>query len=340
MSASAPGRWSISTESTFGPLRPGRLLGSMLPWNRLPLATQDYNGESLKPGRSTRISDPSVRYSGAMARATKRDMAISEAIDGLLSPSQINRLTAERFDLPLEGFRALAPLVGTGRDLNVAAVRLAAEHGHCSARLRQVVANPADDVRGAVIYEAAAQATLEAAEELARAGDNTLPAAADTPEAEARVMVGSAFLEAADALQGHEAVEFKEMHAISRQIAIKLGGSPEPGCDVYGDEFAAWMRAAAGRLQVVDKWATNVPSEELVRSVQLASALCQRTTRHIGLSEEDYWRVVGAMAPHVGALFELLNALYGIPALGEKSWKIDREGEHDTSPEGPDATSS
>lgn len=112
-----------------------------------------------------------------MARATQRDKAISEAIGGILSASQVNRLTTEglgpladvdptarwladrqmadrrdgepgdpcgadpsRDAHRLAHWRQLAPLVGPGRPYDVAALKLAAAGYPCS-KLREVLLN-------------------------------------------------------------------------------------------------------------------------------------------------------------------------------------------------------
>jgi hypothetical protein len=98
--------------------------------------------------------------------------------------------------------------------------------------------------------------------------------AANTSEEEAETMAMSARLEAEDALAGDDTLEFQEMWAICGQIVNDTVGPPETSGNDQGDEFKTGMRAAVRQLRVVEKWAAQVPPEQLVASVRAASALC------------------------------------------------------------------
>ncbi|MDA8301912.1 MAG: hypothetical protein M0005_10300 [Actinomycetota bacterium] len=81
-----------------------------------------------------------------MARTTKRSRETAARLGGLATASQVERWTAEGYGPAgpprkddLAHWQLLAPLMGTGRDADVAVLRMAGEHGRACQRLREVL---------------------------------------------------------------------------------------------------------------------------------------------------------------------------------------------------------
>ena len=267
-----------------------------------------------------------------MPRPTKQDVAISAFLGGRLSPSQLNRLpTSEGLGLPpgaawADYGPALAPLVGTGRDLDVAAIRLAAEHGYMPDRLRQVWdADRLGNGRTEVILEALVQVAGRAALNVVKSG--TLPDEAgglhetvairreyqargeEVPEIyekledTAQVITDRAFADISDTWEGDRTAGFEDTALVVGQVAVDLGGPPEPGLRaIQAASLANLNRALVGRLQSAPQWAKEAPANELVTCVQLAATLWRSTVAHkLPLGEEDAWRMIAALAPCMSA---------------------------------------
>jgi hypothetical protein len=258
-----------------------------------------------------------------MARPTKHDLQVSRFLGGKLSASQVNRLTAEGLGLPAGASwadygPALASLTSRGRDLDVAAVRLAAEHGWCIERLRRLVAAPMDEGRTKVVSEAFEAAALQAAGGVVATGTPTqageMP---ETPEVEAGNMMGSARLAYEDTLNGDAEANWDDAKDIAEQLATTLSGPAEPGAEVYADDFKDWMPLFAQRLRSHTGWVESVSDAELVASVQVAAACWHATfLSKLGLGEEDSWRMIAGMAPLAGVLVELVQEVASQANIG------------------------
>lgn len=249
---------------------------------------------------------------GCVARATGRDRAVSGAVGGALSPSQVNRLTARGFDLPVEGWAALVPMVGTGRDLDVAAIRLAAEHGYSTTALRRVLAEP--DVRRAeTILVAISGAQLDAAGTIARRVDRL----SEPVEEYARIMVGSSYLEAEDVLKG-QPVEFADSYDLAQQLASDVGPQPEGD---HQEDFAMTMRRT-GHLAINQwpaRWAKKASNEEITAAVEAAHTFGNKVIRRFRLGEEDYWRAVAILAPYIGLALAAVGSMFPLGNAAEKN---------------------
>lgn len=248
---------------------------------------------------------------------TKRDKARSVELGGALSPTQINRLTTtEGFGLPdgvawPEFGSALARVTGKGRALDIAAVRLAAERGWYTGRLRRVLQDPMPEDRQTKIWDYVKGLAERGARAAVEAG--TPEQAADLPETtdtQAEVMVETMFADMSDTWNGDSSADFEDGRRISATLSELLNGPPEPGREVYRDEFAEGMRAFANYLRSAPQWAKDAPDLELVQSVQIAAACREYTLLgKLGLGEEDTWRVVATIAPTASLWVGLANEL-------------------------------
>jgi len=250
-----------------------------------------------------------------MPKPTKHDLAIASFLGGKLSAQTLRRLTTtEGLGLPSgaawsEYGPALASLTGRGRDLDVAAIRLAAEHGFPTARLRQVLAQPADDSRAAVVLEALQAITTKAASEVVDAG--TLERSLgmpETPEQETANITKSTRYELGQLYDGDPDVLAVDSARITKQVSTTYSGPPEPGReDVYADEFTHWLRQAAEQLRSASTWLAKAADAELVAALKIATAMWTATVAsRLPLGEEDSWRMIATLAPVAGVLVQFL----------------------------------
>lgn len=245
-----------------------------------------------------------------MARPTKYDQHASEVTGGVLSPSQVAStrqagLTPICDDIE-EGWRQLAEacgrygLLGRGRDLDIAAVRLAAEAGIFTNRLRRVIANPGE--RGAHILEVVLDQLSRSALEHAKREPWTT---GEPPTEQAAVVVETIVADASDALEGEESA-FEDARTIGVEFVSAHGGPPDPGRELYADEFQAAMQAAASTL-ADPTWAETAPPLQLVESVKAAALIWHGTAvKRIPLGDEDQWRMIAALAPMARVLVEVI----------------------------------
>jgi len=248
-----------------------------------------------------------------MARPTQIDVSQSVASGGALSPSQVNRLRAAGLGPPPGSdigtyWAALAPYVGTGRDLDVAAVRMATE-GYATARLRTVISAPADDARGGQIVEILRSFTASAAAGIVRDGTwRQVAEMPETPGEEACYLVDGASLDFEDALAGVDPSPlFIDAAQISARIATDARGLDGPQRELYPDEFSGWFAEAGRRLSVAEAWAKTAPAAELVAEVQALATLWHATAAgRLSLGDEDTWRMIAGLAPVASLLVELV----------------------------------
>jgi hypothetical protein len=220
--------------------------------------------------------------------------------------------------------------VGTGRDLDVAAIRLAAEHGYVPDRLRQVwdadrLGNGRAEVMLGTLSQVAGRAALNAVksgtlphhpfhETVAmrkeyQARSEEVPEVFEKLEEQAQVITERAFADIEDTWDGDKTAGFEDTAPVANQVAVDLGGPPAPGLKgIQADVLADLNRALVGRLQSAPQWAKEAPASELVASVQGAAILWRSTVLHkLPYGEEDTWRWIAALAPGVSVLVDLVH---------------------------------
>ena len=264
-----------------------------------------------------------------MPKPTKQDMALATFLGGRLSATQLRRLTtSEGLGLPPTAAWAdygpvLASLVGKGRDLDVAAIRLAAEHGWYTERLRKVLAQPMSETRAREMWAVVSALMERAAQPVAEAEIRDDPAEVyrskgETAEQVAPVIAGAARLEVEDVLNGEPVEAFEYGARVSEQIAIMLGGPPEEGGRwVHADEMAEWMRVFAESYTNGNARLAQAAAEALVASVRVAAAMWTATVAaKAPFGEEDTWRMIAILVPLAGVLVALMEAVKAQLAAG------------------------
>lgn len=265
-----------------------------------------------------------------MARPTKQAIEVSRAIGDLLSPSQVTRLTAgglapiddPRIDR-LDHWRSLAPLTGTGRDLDIAALKMAGA-GFPSSRLRQAlircaqrdVLSPTAKAAGERMDKAAAQRTVENGTYLQCAG---LPEAED-PGAEEQLILSGARYDYETLLTNPKEPYLHDTYDLAKSAADIIAGEPSSDAATFNYE------ASEAILVQMAHCKKNAPEFLLSTSLLILAKLVQDCARvletlryselkhHYPLGDEDYWRFVGAMVPISRPIFDafrpILDALY------------------------------
>ena len=286
-------------------------------------------------------------YSGEMARTTKRSREIASDLEGVASASQVERWTVDEYgpDEPLsrselvEHFAALAPLMGSGRDGDVAVIRMAAEHLRRCKRLRTVLLGviPQSELAGRTADELLAEgravaasvshgrwtSPLDMARFLQRGANIAVNASAQTQEVDDELgrgesaeraknlrsgVLGTAELSIAQALTGEptEPEDAADLLQISGAGIEDAVGAPITGALFDPAEGSRLFALAAAVAKGSRYWAETSAVEDLAQGVAVAAqmvAIFDLVGVDVpAVGTEDRWLVIGKMAP---AAFQL-----------------------------------
>jgi hypothetical protein len=250
-----------------------------------------------------------------MTRPTRKDIAMSEAIDEVLSASTIARCRDERLGPAganaLDHYRALAPFVGTGRSYDIAALRMASL-GCPTRRLRTVLVAIHDPEAkdGEQVFEMLKVVISGAARRIADDTPQYDPSLGmpETPEEEAALIADGALEDHEALLNGETNLPPTDAWKVAAEVTTTLGGPPEPGRQVYADEWSDYMERFASVLRDARPAIEAASLEDLAAWVSDAAAMWARTSvRKLPFGEEDTWRIIGALAPAAGVFRELIK---------------------------------
>jgi hypothetical protein len=252
-----------------------------------------------------------------MARPTKKALVLAEKVGE--SPATVQRWIEDGFgpagDIPPEEhFRKLAPLMGTGRDADIATLKMAAD-GYPERRLSGVP----DKIR----KDPATVKLLERLSERLSApvGDEYHP---DEPNI-GRILTTEALLPIADALTGSQ-VGANDVDTFRFVIDTHNESAGIPSTPGWGDGELGLIADVVNQLASISRDAPRryetADSAELVKGVVAARvmvdllSLCSAHFANLG--DEDQWRLVALFAPTAGAMAAALGVLVtqlGTPAL-------------------------
>lgn len=258
-----------------------------------------------------------------MPKPTKQDHALSAFLGGKLSPTQLRRLTTtEGLGLP-EGTSwvaygpVLASLTGRGKDLDVAAVRLAAEHGWATDRLRHVMAQPFTEDRMAQVLGTLRAFTWPGAlayaqKEIEEEPSGIYQATGETAQEVAKTAMATMELDMDDALDGEHDINFTDSAGISRELA-RLSGPLNPGHTVLED-LTPLMYRVVDALNIGTEQFASANGRDLVAKVQIAALLWETAMPPaLPIGEEDRWRAIAltvrATGPLVGLVREVTSRI-------------------------------
>jgi hypothetical protein len=219
-----------------------------------------------------------------------------------------------------EHFRLLAPLMGRGRDGDVAVLRMAGEHRRACLRLRQVLVSLVPAGVGEVSVDAdhfldqvpGGAQTIDALLPWLRQGASLAPLnyfRPATPPEEAREdILAAARLRVGQALAGEkcepgDAVDLVTVMQASAQAAVGSVVGEDPPSPEDLAEATTDLDAAAAIARGARHWAETAPIDELLLGVVAANGLFPLLeVLGIGnLGSEDRWRWVGRLAgPSLG----------------------------------------
>lgn len=233
----------------------------------------------------------------------------------------------------LEHFRRLAPLMGTGRDGDVAVLKLADDGWPCR-RLGEVLTRlsrspfTTDDPEQLVEYVMAApelsavrDLLLRTAGSLAPPKEYAVTEDIDEP-ALPELFVRSSFLPIADTMTGapvatDEAVDLERMgqHHFS-QLGIPAPTDEDQEA-VAADDITA-LRLVVRLAGGAEKWLESADLNELARGVAAARASVEGLEAmglaFSSLGDEERWRFIGRMTPVAAIVFTFLRM--AVDALG------------------------
>ncbi|MDA8037628.1 MAG: hypothetical protein M0Z69_00415 [Actinomycetota bacterium] len=245
-----------------------------------------------------------------MPRATQRQIEASKAVDGLLTPSQIARAESEGINVAHDAAatRALEPFIGTGRDYDIAAIRLGVE-GYCTRRLRQVLAEP-DESRLSMTGTAVESLLAQAARAAVGEGwpDYRAAELPESPAEQAEIALGTMYLDAEDLLLGAHEVGLQDTADIAEEFAVQqLGAS---GKHLPRDLLGQMMPAVAASLNDASSWARTASDDEIVTALRTIGVICEALeVDRLPIGSEDRWRLIALCAPAAGIIVRFIEAM-------------------------------
>ena len=271
-----------------------------------------------------------------MPRATKSAIRLAQEIGE--TASQVQGWLEAGYGPTGDGdiadhFRRLAPLMGTGRDGDVAVIKMAVQ-GLADRRLRDVFAelqvlDPDEDTSGpdAVLSTITSSPMFAATRStfVALAGEAGTPIEADyqqvgevgnvEPEqALSEVRANAAMLEVLDAHFGHstEREDLAEMSDLIDASATRLAGSDGGHNREFQTKDAAIVDYVVSASHAVIDWIENASPEELCQGAQASERLVDGLS-FLGFlnfnGDEERWRWVGRLAPTASNMLELVLAM-------------------------------
>ena len=254
-------------------------------------------------------------YTVPMPRPTPKDVAMSEAVDSVLSASQIRRCLDEGLG-PIgrdahDHYRALVPFIGAGRSYDIAALRMAAL-GYPTRRLRTVLLAPysSNPERGSKLFDVLRAIIAGSAERIAVTAPLYDPSLGmpETPEEEAALIADGVLGDVEDLASGETGLALDDYRKVALDLVTTHVGPAEPGREVYADEFAGYMVQFASALNNGRSAIEAASLEELAISVATAADAWSRTfVGKLPIGEEDSWRIIGALAPAAGVFVQLVQ---------------------------------
>ncbi|MDA8313070.1 MAG: hypothetical protein M0Z46_21130 [Actinomycetota bacterium] len=227
-----------------------------------------------------------------------------------------------------EHFRHLVPLMGTGKNGNVAVLKMAAD-GYPCRRLREVLVSlfgvnePGFSDPDELVNEVMGDDTLLGRGMIMSDAPMEPPSEWQAmPEASLRgaelrgLLTGSALLPLADLATGRP-VEPGDLHDLSRHGPWRRLGLPEPPVS-EGDEAAMdllCLRICTAAVLNGQAWVEKASPRELAEHVAAAMCLAEAlealypAARSQG--EEKRWLLVGALTPSAPTVLRVLQALVG-----------------------------
>ena len=260
-----------------------------------------------------------------MPRPTKLAVSLSHTLDA--TPSQVQGWLEMGYGpadgkVAVEHFERLTPLMGTGRDGDVAVLKMAADGWPCI-RLRQVLLGfqelgqgevDSGDADELVEYAMTSPHLSQVAAYLRKmatlaelpaeyTGPESIPREPDLPDIRAR----AAFLPFAMALHegpvdGYDLAESDELLDVALSTMLD---DDVPKLDEEGmAALAAMTNAVSQRMREVPAWILDATTEDLVAGVQ-ASQKVLEALGVMGLrfdGDEEHWRWIGRLAPTAAEL--------------------------------------
>jgi len=250
-----------------------------------------------------------------MPRPTPKDVAMSEAVDSVLSASQIRRCLDEGLG-PIgrdahDHYRALVPFIGAGRSYDIAALRMAAL-GYPTRRLRTVLLAPysSNPERGSKLFDVLRAIIAGSAERIAVTAPLYDPSLGmpETPEEEAALIADGVLGDVEDLASGKTGLALDDYRKVAIDVVATHVGPPEPGREIYAAEFAGYMERFASAVNNGRSTIEAASLEELAISVATAADAWSRTLGgKLQIGDEDSWRIVGALARAAGVFVELVR---------------------------------
>ncbi len=295
---------------------------------------------------SSQALGPAACYRGGMAKPSKRSLRLAAVLGGIASASQLERWTADGYGPvqvlsereSLEHWRLLAPLMGEGRDGDVAVLRMAGEHHRACRRLREVlvelipanVAEAASTIDTAGVESALADVPggpemidrlfpgLEAGAAATPVNEGYLQATRTSRDEDQDNRLRAANLEGLEAIAGEpmEPADILDLATTMRSAVQSATGQIVEGGDVEDADLTA-LKHVLDLGPTIAKgsrgWAEHAPYDELVAGVTTAKALLAPLEMLGLLMEppglEESWRMAGRFA------FAALTMLQRVPTL-------------------------
>jgi hypothetical protein len=231
---------------------------------------------------------------------------------------------------PAEHFRRLAPLLGTGREDDVAVLKLAAD-GYPCRRLRELLGHIASDERPdtadpqELVEHLMSDETVADLRRLIEAQARQVPVPkewaslpeSEMPDAERAELIGrTAALSIADLTVGDPDPYFVDLYELNEAAA--------PTGEPFDDDAAQVTSALFSSIRTLARtsptWIENASPDELAGGVAAARALIESGVAAVaGLDawgEEAKWRRIGLLASVAQPVLQTLLAVAGMIPVG------------------------
>jgi hypothetical protein len=130
----------------------------------------------------------------------------------------------------------------------------------------------------------------------------------ETPEEEAILIADGALGDVEDLLNGETAFPLDDYRKVAVDMVRTHVGQPEPGREIYADEFARYMERFASAIRDAEPAIKAASLEVLATSVAVAADAWSKTfVGKLSIGEEDSWRIIGALAPAAGVFVQLIQ---------------------------------